>query len=70
MGIVFAGMFALGLLMFAKIETDQHLNHILFGDLMGIQQQDQIQVIVIASIVLIIFAFKWRDFWCMPKFQG
>ena len=36
MGIVFSGMFALGLVMFAKVETDQHLLHILFGNMLGI----------------------------------
>ena len=36
MGIVFSGMFALGLVMFTKVETDQHLNHILFGNMLGV----------------------------------
>ena len=36
MGIVFSGMFAFGLVLFAKVETDQHLMHILFGDILGI----------------------------------
>lgn len=62
MGIVFAGMFALGLLLFAKVETNQHLNHVLFGDLMGIRAQDKLQALVIAGCVLTIFIFKWRDF--------
>src|SRR5690606_31702373 len=30
MGIVFSGMFGFGLVIFTKVETDQHLNHILF----------------------------------------
>lgn len=62
MGIVFAGMFAFGLLLFAKVETDQHLNHILFGDLMGIRPQDQFQALLIAALVVLVFIFKWRDF--------
>lgn len=62
MGIVFAGMFALGLLMYTKIETDQHLNHIILGDLMGLRPQDQYQAIGIAILVISIFIFKWRDF--------
>lgn len=62
MGIVFAGMFAFGLLLFAKVETDQHLNHILFGDLMGIRPQDQFQALLIAALVVLVFVFKWRDF--------
>ena len=31
MGIVFSGMFAIGLVLFTKIQTSQHLTHILFG---------------------------------------
>lgn len=62
MGIVFSGMFAFGLLLFAKVETDQHLNHILFGDLMGIRPQDQFQAMLIAALVVLVFIFKWRDF--------
>lgn len=62
MGIVFAGMFALGILMFAKVETDQHLLHILFGDLMGIRPQDKLQALIISGGVIGVFIFKWRDF--------
>ena len=36
MGIVFSGMFGFGLVLFTKIETDQHLNHILFGNVLGV----------------------------------
>ena len=36
MGIVFSGMFGLGLVLFTKVETDQHLNHILFGNMLGV----------------------------------
>ena len=35
MGIVFSGMFGLGLVIFTKVETDQHLLHILFGNVLG-----------------------------------
>ena len=36
MGIVFSGMFGFGLVLFTKVETDQHLNHILFGNVLGV----------------------------------
>ena len=35
MGIVFSGMFGFGLVIFTKVETDQHLLHILFGNVLG-----------------------------------
>ncbi len=36
MGIVFSGMFGLGLVIFTKVDTDQHLMHILFGNVLGV----------------------------------
>ena len=36
MGIVFSGMFGFGLVLFTKVETDQHLMHILFGNVLGV----------------------------------
>ena len=35
MGIVFSSMFALGIVMMTKIESGVHLDHILFGDVLG-----------------------------------
>ncbi|MEO0442711.1 MAG: metal ABC transporter permease, partial [Pseudomonadota bacterium] len=40
MGIVFSGMFALGLVMLTKIETDVHLLHVLFGNVLGLSTSD------------------------------
>ncbi|WP_409160716.1 metal ABC transporter permease [Pectobacterium sp. B2J-2] len=62
MGIIFSGMFALGLVMFARIDTDQHLNHILFGNVLGITQQELTQILLIAGVTLAIIVLKRRDF--------
>jgi hypothetical protein len=35
MGVVFSGMFGAGIVMFSMIETELHLHHILFGDMLG-----------------------------------
>lgn len=61
MGIVFSGMFALGLVLFSQIDTDQHLSHILFGDMLGITQHELIQSLVIAASTMIIVLVKRRD---------
>lgn len=50
MGIVFSGMFGLGIVLYTKIETDVHLDHILFGDMLGITWSDVMQSGVIALI--------------------
>ncbi len=56
MGIVFSGMFAIGLVLFTKIQTSQHLTHILFGNVLGVSQHELTQTAIIA---LIIFYFTW-----------
>lgn len=62
MGIVFTGMFAVGLVLFSRIETDQHLSHILFGDMLGVTWGDLIETAVIALGTLLIVLAKRRDF--------
>ena len=59
MGVVFTGLFALGLVMFTKVQTDVHLNHILFGALLGIETSSMIQAGVAAGLTLAAVAV-WR----------
>lgn len=61
MGIVFTGLFGLGLVMMTKVETDLHLNHILFGNLLGITADMILQTLIIGSITLLIIVLKHRD---------
>lgn len=61
MGVVFSGMFGLGLVMYVKVQSDVHLDHILFGDILGIGKQDMIETAVIAVIVTGLLVLKWRD---------
>jgi manganese/iron transport system permease protein len=61
MGIVFSGMFGLGLVIFTKIETDQHLNHILFGNVLGVTVRDLIETAIVAGGTLLIVLIKRRD---------
>jgi manganese/iron transport system permease protein len=62
MGIVFSGMFGLGLVLFVKVETDQHLNHILFGNVLGVTLGGLAETAVIAGGTLLIVLLKRRDF--------
>ncbi len=61
MGIVFSGMFGLGLVIFSKIETDQHLNHILFGDVLGVTPRDLVETAIVAGGTLLIVLVKRHD---------
>ena len=61
MGIVFSGMFGLGIVLYTKIQTEVHLDHILFGDMLGISWGDIAESGVIASISAgLVLAFR-RD---------
>jgi len=61
MGIVFSGMFGFGLVLFTKVDTDQHLTHILFGDVLGVTTRDLVETAVIAGLVLAVVLAKRRD---------
>jgi ABC-type Mn2+/Zn2+ transport system permease subunit len=61
MGIVFTGLFAFGLVLFTKIKTDLHLDHILFGNILGIEPRDLIESCVVAGVTLVIVLALRRD---------
>jgi manganese/iron transport system permease protein len=59
LGVVYSGMFALGLVLFAKIETEQHLMHVLFGNMLGINDTEYMQTITLSlSIFVIVILFS------------
>jgi len=61
MGVVFSGMFGLGIVLYTKIESDVHLDHILFGNMLGVGTGDLWLTGVIAFGVTALFAMVWRD---------
>ena len=61
MGVVFSGMFGLGIVLYTKIETDVHLDHILFGNILGVDWPDVLQSGAIAALVVAAIVLKWRD---------
>ncbi len=61
LGVVFTGLFAFGLVMFTKIETDQHLNHVLFGSLLGIPRAQVVQTVTVGMGVLVVTLVRSKD---------
>lgn len=61
MGIVFSGMFGLGIVMYTKVSTDVHLDHILFGNMLGVGRDDLLTAGLIALFVAVIVIAKRRD---------
>ncbi|PUB16218.1 metal ABC transporter permease [Yoonia sediminilitoris] len=62
MGIVFSGMFGLGIVIYTKISTEVHLDHILFGNMLGVSAADLWTTGVIAALVGFVILAKQRDF--------
>lgn len=61
MGVVFSGMFALGLVIYTAIASDVHLDHILFGDILGIGGRDLLEAGIIGGVVTLALLAKWKD---------
>lgn len=61
MGIVFSGMFGAGLVLYVSIQSEVHLDHILFGDMLGVSFSDIIQTAVITLGIALIIGLKWKD---------
>jgi len=61
MGIVFSGMFGLGLVLFTKVETDQHLLHVLFGNMLGVTAGDLVETALVGGLTLAAVLAKRRD---------
>ncbi|MFN3275505.1 MAG: metal ABC transporter permease [Paracoccus sp. (in: a-proteobacteria)] len=62
LGVVMAGMFALGLVLILAFPGQLHLSHLLFGNILGITPADFAQSLPIAAVVAVILVVKWRDF--------
>jgi manganese/iron transport system permease protein len=61
MGVVFSGMFGVGIVLYVSIKTDLHLDHILFGHLLGVNSNDLFLTVAISIPVSLILTLKWKD---------
>ncbi|MEU3271055.1 metal ABC transporter permease [Saccharomonospora sp. NPDC006951] len=61
-GIVFTTLFALGLVLISVTPSQTDLNHIIFGNLLGVDTADVIQICVLGAITLAVLVLKRRDF--------
>jgi manganese transport system permease protein len=60
-GVVFTTLFALGLVLISVTPSQTDLNHILFGNLLGVSRADLLQVLVLGAVTLAIVVLKRRD---------
>ncbi|MEM1129599.1 MAG: metal ABC transporter permease [Pseudomonadota bacterium] len=61
MGVVFSGMFGIGIVLYTSFQTSARLDHILFGNLLGVGPKDLWMAGLISLIVSLGLAIKWRD---------
>jgi len=61
MGVVFSGMFGLGIVLYAWAESEIHLDHILFGNMLGLGAGD-LWTAGLAGLAVCLFILpRWRD---------
>ena len=60
-GIVFTTLFAFGLVLVSVTPSQTDLNHIIFGNILGVSSNDLIQIGVLAAVALVILVLKRRD---------
>ena len=61
MGIVFSGMFGFGIVLYTKITTDVHLDHILFGNMLGVSANNLLTATTISLGVSALLLAKRQD---------
>lgn len=68
MGVVFSGMFGLGIVLFVAVDSDVHLDHILFGNMLGVEPHELWQAGAISALVTLVLSLKWKD-WLLQSFD-
>ena len=61
MGVVFSGMFGIGIVIYIAIDSALHLDHILFGNILGVGQDDMIMALAISVVVSLGLMIKSKD---------
>ena len=60
-GIVFTTLFAIGLVLISVTPSQTDLNHIVFGNVLGVSRSDVVQIAVLAAIVAVVLLRRRRD---------
>jgi manganese/iron transport system permease protein len=60
-GLVFTAFFAAGLLMASIYPTAVDIQTIVLGNILGISDEDIVQVLIISGVSLALLLLKWRD---------
>ncbi len=61
MGVVFSGMFGVGIILYTQVHTNEHLDHVLFGNMLGVGPTDLWTSGLIGLVVTALLLLKWKD---------
>lgn len=60
-GVIFAGFFALGILLLSRMVSFQDLGHILFGNILGVSLNDLVAMGVVVGLVLLGLGLAFKE---------
>lgn len=60
-GIVFTTLFALGLVLISVTPSQTDLNHVIFGNILGVSSGDLVQIGILAAVAFTVLVIKRRD---------
>jgi ABC-type Mn2+/Zn2+ transport system permease subunit len=60
-GVVFTAFFALGIFLISLNPSSVDLRTVIFGNILGIADEDVVQVVAISAVTLLVLGLKWRD---------
>jgi len=60
-GVIFAGAFALGILLMNQIASFKDLTHILFGNILGVSSFDLYMIVAVAFIVILMVILFYKE---------
>lgn len=71
-GVVFTTFFALGLLLISLYPSPINLKTIVFGNILGISDEDVLQLLWISGVCLLALILLWKDLflWCFDPIQA
>lgn len=60
-GVMFSGLFALGILLLSTLQSYRDLTHILFGNILGVDEFDLILIAAVTALVLICVTAAYKE---------
>jgi ABC-type Mn2+/Zn2+ transport system permease subunit len=60
-GVIFTGLFALGIILLSRITSYQDLTHILFGNILGVGRADVLIMLIIAGVIGVAISLFYKE---------